>query len=68
MAAEEPRIAEVIMTMTAPNGDRVDLVSYSDGSCGVLCNGQPIPGKQWSPCRMRESTAELLRQAGYALP
>ena len=68
MAAEEPQISQVVMTMTAPNGDRVELVEYHDRSCGLLRNGQPVPGKHWKPCRMRESTAELLRLAGYDVP
>ena len=52
---------KVILTATAPGGEKLALVEYPDGDCGLLRDGMPIPGMKWEPGRMKECTAELLR-------
>ena len=54
----------VILTGTAPDGDRIDLVVYRDDRCGLSRNGRPIADRQWSPCRINESALELMRALG----
>ena len=54
----------IVLTGTAGNGDRVDLVSYGDRSCGIAVNGLPDPGRQWAPCDVDESTLALVLALG----
>lgn len=53
----------IILTAIAPNGDALALVSYSDGSCSLTCGGELIPGLNWKPCDIAESTKLLLELA-----
>lgn len=61
MDSIETPLVELIMTLTAANGDKLELVDYVGSGCGLLCNGVPIPKMKWVPCRMDRCTAELLR-------
>jgi hypothetical protein len=61
MAPYESRGVEVIMTMTAFNGDKLELVGYPSSGCGLLRSGVAIPEMTWIPCQMDRCTAELLR-------
>lgn len=54
----------VIMTVRAKNGDRLELVVYANGDCGLIRNGLQVPDLKWGPCQMDQGTAELLRRAG----
>jgi len=73
MASDESRApraasaARVVVTMTAPDGDRLELVAYPDGGCGILRSGKPVRGSKSTPCRMEECGDELLRLAGLLL-
>ena len=60
MASNDPA-ARVLLTGTAPNGDRVDLVAYGGGRCGISVNGVPDPSRQWAKCVVEESMRELMR-------
>jgi hypothetical protein len=51
----------ILLTGTAADGDRIDLVAYDDTACGIYRNGLPVPGQQWDPCRLDESTDALMR-------
>ena len=54
----------ILLTSTAPNGDRIDLVAYGDGSCGISRNGLPEPDQQWAPCELERSMISLMRALG----
>jgi hypothetical protein len=54
----------VLLTGTAPNGDRIDLVAYGGSACGISRNGVPDPARRWEPCDLDASTRELMRTLG----
>ena len=60
MASNDPA-ERVLLTGTAPSGDRVDLVAYGGGRCGISVNGLPDPARQWAKCPVEESMRELMR-------
>jgi len=51
----------ILLTGVTPGGDRVDLVAYADGRCGIAVNGVPDPRRQWAPCDPDASALALLR-------
>ncbi len=51
------------LTATAPNGQTVAVVTFSDGRCGIAESGRPIPGMQWDVEQMPECTATFARLA-----
>ena len=51
----------ILLTGTAPDGGRFDLVAYGNNHCGISRNGTPDPHRQWRPCDLDESTLELMR-------
>jgi hypothetical protein len=64
MASDEPQAGRVVVTITAPGGDQLELVAYPDGGCGIVRHGMPVANATWTPCRMEECAGELLRLAG----
>jgi hypothetical protein len=54
----------ILLTGTAPGGDRFDLVAYGDGGCGISRNGLPDADRQWVPCELDASTLALMRALG----
>jgi hypothetical protein len=58
------RNERVLLTGTAANGDRVDLVGYGDNRCGIYRNGRPDPDRQWESCDLDASTAALMQTLG----
>ena len=63
MTAEDPQRPRVLLTATSPEGDRLELVAYGAGGCGVSRNGVPIRHVQWQACRIDAATGALLRLA-----
>jgi hypothetical protein len=63
MTPGDAQTDRVLLTATSPEGDRVELVAYGGGACGVLRNGTPVPGLQWEPCRVEAATEALVRLA-----
>lgn len=59
MASNDPA-ERIVLTGTAPNGDRIDLVAYGGDRCGISRNGLPDPDRQWEPCEVEESTRDLM--------
>ena len=55
----------ILLTGTAPGGDRVDLVAYGINRCGIFRNGLPEPNAQWDLCDLEESTLALARALGF---
>jgi hypothetical protein len=54
----------ILLTGTAPDGDRIDLVAFGDDSCGIMRNGAPLPDRRWTPCQIDDSTLALMRALG----
>ena len=59
MPSDDPN-ERILLTGTAPNGDRLDLVAYGDGTCGISRNGLPDADRQWAPCDLDTSLACLM--------
>lgn len=60
MVSNEPA-ERIVLTGTAPNGDRIDFVARGKQDCGITRNGRPVPDLQWSPCQPEASTIALMR-------
>ena len=56
-------IAKIHLTATAPNGDVLDVVTFTNARCGITRNGQPIPDMEWDVEQMADCTAALKRLA-----
>ena len=63
MASNDPA-ERILLTGTSPTGDRIDLVAYGGGRCGISVNGLPDPHRQWTPCPVEEATRELMHALG----
>ena len=63
MPSNDPN-ERILLTGTAPNGDRFDLVAYGDSACGISRNGLPDPDRQWAPCNLETSLAYLMEALG----
>ena len=63
MAIDNPT-ERILLTGTAPGGDRIDLVAYGGNRCGIFRNGLPDPDAQWDLCDLEESTLALARALG----
>ena len=59
-----PQIEKTCLTATAPNGQVVAAVIFTNGRCGLLLDDQPVDGLDWPVDRMADCTAALLRLAG----
>jgi len=57
----------IVMTIAAPNGDRLDLMVCADWSCGIARNGQLIPGERWGLSDMPACVDALLRLGGLVI-
>jgi len=60
MPSNDPN-ERILLTGTAPNGDRLDLVAGGESRCDIFRNGQPDPNLRWSPCDLDASTQALMR-------
>ena len=47
MATDRSATAKIIMTATAGNGDRVELLCYGDETFGLRRNGVAVDGTRW---------------------
>ena len=63
MAEEASPSGRVILTATAPNGDALALIAYTDGSCCITREGKPVYDSDRQPCDMVEATKLLLKLA-----
>jgi len=52
------------LTINAPDGDKLSVVSYAGGDCGITRNGEPVQEFRWDGSRMADCTAAILRLAG----
>ena len=65
---ESRTIAKTHLTATAPGGDVLDVVTFTNGRCGLTRNGKPIAGMEWDLEQMGECTAALNRLAALGGP
>ena len=49
----------ILLTGTAPDGGRFDLVAYGNNHCGISRNGTPDPHWQWRPCDLDAPRARM---------
>lgn len=61
MQERQTQGGRVVITATTRNGDKIEMLAYPDGGCGLTCNGLPIPHTQSVPCNPEQCGAELLR-------
>ena len=58
--AERWQISKTHLSADAPNGDTLTVVSYTDGTCGIVRNGTPVQQYCWDPDQMDQCTAVFL--------
>ena len=61
MDANEPHGVRVVITATAHNGDKIEMLAYPDGGCGLARNGVLIPQTRSIPCDAEQCGVELLK-------
>jgi hypothetical protein len=61
---DRSQIVTIHLTATASNGDVLEMVTFTNGRCGLTRNGQPMADMEWELDRMNECTAALKRLAG----
>jgi hypothetical protein len=61
MKANETERPRVLITATAGNGDKIEMLAYPDGGCGLTRNGLPIANSKSVPCEPDQCGAQLLR-------
>lgn len=64
MDSDQRQRVRVVITATAANGDKIDLLAYPTGQCGLARNGTPLPKTLSTPCDPNQCAAELLRLCG----
>ncbi|MDB5324189.1 MAG: hypothetical protein JWN40_5820 [Phycisphaerales bacterium] len=62
----DQQVDKIILTVDAPNGDKLAIVTLTGGGLAITRNGQLIPEHRWEVHEMQECTASLARLAGLS--
>jgi hypothetical protein len=61
---DKPVIEKIHLTAIDPAGERLAVVTFTNGQCGITRDGQAVQGLEWPVDQMPQCTIAFARLAG----